>query len=129
MTRRFIHSAARVLLSLDLFMLGLRALLGFESGVKQLAAAGFPSPELGMGIAMVTAWMAGAGFLQGSKSPLPTVAFLLLCLPTFGVLAALYSGSAWGDLQWLLQLLILAELPLAAGVAAFVLTAEPRPAG
>jgi len=95
MTRRFIHSAARVLLSLDLFMLGLRALLGFESGVKQLAAAGFPSPELGMGIAMVTAWMAGAGFLQGSKSPLPTVAFLLLCLPTFGVLAALYSGSVW----------------------------------
>lgn len=123
--RQFIYTAARVLLSLDLFMLGLRTSLGFEAGVNQLAAAGFPAPTVGLGIATVVAWMAGVGFLRGGNSPLPTVGFLLFCLPTFGILAALYSGSTWGDMQWLLQLLVLVEMPLAAGAAAFLLTAEP----
>ena len=119
------YGLLRIGVGLEVLALTWYLATNLSEAALSLTAGGFPAPHLGLLAAIGAGLAGGLALLLGVRVRLAVAALGVLFLPATSVLLALYTGNAWGEWQWLLQLGRLAEVPLLMGFFVWALAAGP----
>ena len=117
------YGLLRIGVGLEVLALTWQMATGLDQVAGALASWGFPSPHLLLLLSIGAGLMGGLALLLGVRVRLAVAGLGALFLPTTSVLLALYTGNAWGEWQWLLQVGRLAEVPFMMGFFVWALAA------
>ncbi len=127
MKKNHVHFLIRVLVAVAVLAATWRMAVGFGDVRAEMVSFGFPRPNVPLLISLGAGFLGGLALLIGLNVRAAILLVAAMLLPPLAMLDALYSGNTYGNLQGMVQLLRVLEVPALLAGFLWLLSEGPGP--